>query len=109
MLTADAFGVLPPISRLTAAGAMYHFLSGYTAKVAGTEKGVTEPKATFSTCFGAPFLPLAPSRYAEMLGERIARHQARVWLVNTGLDRRSVRHRHAHEDQVHARDDSRGA
>ena len=63
---------------------MYHFLSGYTAKVAGTEKGVTEPKATFSTCFGAPFLPLAPSRYAEMLGERIARHQARVWLVNTG-------------------------
>src|SRR5206468_8762025 len=84
MLTADAFGVLPPISRLSAAGAMYHFLSGYTAKVAGTEKGVTEPKATFSTCFGAPFLPLAPSRYATMLGERIARHQARVWLVNTG-------------------------
>jgi len=63
---------------------MYHFLSGYTAKVAGTEKGVTEPKATFSTCFGAPFLPLAPSRYARMLGERIARHDARVWLVNTG-------------------------
>ena len=84
MLTADAFGVLPPISRLTAAGAMYHFLSGYTAKLAGTEKGVTEPKATFSTCFGEPFLPLAPGRYAEMLGERIARHQARVWLVNTG-------------------------
>ena len=84
MLTADAFGVLPPISRLTPAGAMYHFLSGYTAKVAGTEKGVTEPKATFSTCFGAPFLPLPPSRYAAMLGERIARHQARVWLVNTG-------------------------
>ena len=84
MLTADAFGVLPPISRLTAAAAMYHFLSGYTAKVAGTEKGVTEPKATFSTCFGAPFLPLAPSRYAAMLGERIAQHQARVWLVNTG-------------------------
>jgi phosphoenolpyruvate carboxykinase (ATP) len=84
MLTADAFGVLPPISRLTPAGAMYHFLSGYTAKVAGTEKGVTEPKATFSTCFGAPFLPLAPSRYARMLGEKIARHKARVWLVNTG-------------------------
>src|SRR2546422_360797 len=84
MLTADAFGVLPPISRLSPAGAMYHFLSGYTAKVAGTEKGVTEPKATFSTCFGAPFLPLAPSRYAEMLGERIARHDSRVWLVNTG-------------------------
>ena len=84
MLTADAFGVLPPISRLSAEGAMYHFLSGYTAKVAGTEKGVTEPKATFSTCFGAPFLPLAPSRYATMLGERIERHRTRVWLVNTG-------------------------
>jgi phosphoenolpyruvate carboxykinase (ATP) len=84
MLTADAFGVLPPISRLTPEGAMYHFLSGYTAKVAGTEKGVTEPKATFSTCFGAPFLPLPPSRYARMLGERIAHHRVRVWLVNTG-------------------------
>jgi phosphoenolpyruvate carboxykinase (ATP) len=84
MLTADAFGVLPPISRLTPHSAMYHFLSGYTAKVAGTEKGVTEPKATFSTCFGAPFLPLPPSRYAKMLGERIAKHSARVWLVNTG-------------------------
>jgi phosphoenolpyruvate carboxykinase (ATP) len=84
MLTADAFGVLPPVSRLTPSGAMFHFLSGYTAKVAGTEKGVTEPKATFSTCFGAPFLPLAPSRYATMLGEKIARHGARVWLVNTG-------------------------
>jgi phosphoenolpyruvate carboxykinase (ATP) len=84
MLTADAFGVLPPIARLTPEGAMFHFLSGYTAKVAGTEKGVTEPKATFSTCFGAPFLPLPPSRYARMLGEKIARHGARVWLVNTG-------------------------
>jgi phosphoenolpyruvate carboxykinase (ATP) len=84
MLTADAFGVLPPISRLTPEGAMYHFLSGYTAKVAGTERGVTEPKATFSTCFGAPFLPLAPGHYARMLGEKIAAHRARVWLVNTG-------------------------
>jgi phosphoenolpyruvate carboxykinase (ATP) len=84
MLTADAFGVLPPISRLTPEAAMYHFLSGYTAKVAGTEKGVTEPKATFSTCFGAPFLPLPPSRYAAMLGERIAQHGSRAWLVNTG-------------------------
>jgi phosphoenolpyruvate carboxykinase (ATP) len=84
MLTADAFGVLPPIARLSPAAAMYHFLSGYTAKVAGTEKGVTQPTATFSTCFAAPFLPLAPSRYAELLGERIARHQSRVWLVNTG-------------------------
>jgi phosphoenolpyruvate carboxykinase (ATP) len=84
MLTADAFGVLPPIARLSPAAAMYHFLSGYTAKVAGTEKGVTEPKATFSTCFGAPFLPLAPGLYAQLLGEKIARHEARVWLVNTG-------------------------
>lgn len=84
MLTADAFGVLPPIARLDPAAAMYHFLSGYTAKVAGTEKGVTEPKATFSTCFGAPFLPLAAGRYATLLGQKIARHQARVWLINTG-------------------------
>ncbi len=84
MLTADAFGVLPPIARLTPAGAMYHFLSGYTAKVAGTEKGVTEPKATFSTCFGAPFMVLHPTVYATFLGERIARHESRVWLVNTG-------------------------
>jgi phosphoenolpyruvate carboxykinase (ATP) len=84
MLTADAFGVLPPIARLSADSAMYHFLSGYTAKVAGTERGVTEPRATFSTCFGAPFLPLPAARYARMLGERIARHGSRVWLVNTG-------------------------
>jgi phosphoenolpyruvate carboxykinase (ATP) len=84
MLTADAFGVLPPIARLSAEGAMYHFLSGYTAKVAGTEKGVKDPSATFSTCFGAPFLPLHPNVYARGLGERIARHKARVWLVNTG-------------------------
>jgi len=84
MLTADAYGVLPPIARLTPEGAMYHYLSGYTAKVAGTEKGVTEPKATFSTCFGAPFLPLNPNVYARMLGEKIAKHKAKVWLVNTG-------------------------
>ncbi len=84
MLTADAYGVLPPIARLTPEAAMYHFLSGYTARVAGTEKGVTEPKATFSTCFGAPFLPLNPNVYARMLGEKIATHKARVWLVNTG-------------------------
>jgi phosphoenolpyruvate carboxykinase (ATP) len=83
-LTADAFGVLPPIAKLTAEQAMYHFLSGYTAKVAGTEKGVTEPKETFSTCFGAPFLPRPPAVYAAMLGERIARHRVHVWLVNTG-------------------------
>ena len=84
MLTADAFGVLPPIARLSRAGAMYHFLSGYTAKVAGTERGVTEPRATFSTCFGAPFMVLHPTVYATFLGEKIARHDARVWLVNTG-------------------------
>jgi phosphoenolpyruvate carboxykinase (ATP) len=83
-LAADAFGVMPPIARLTADQAMYHFLSGYTAKVAGTERGVTEPSATFSACFGAPFLPLHASVYARMLGERIAKHGARVWLVNTG-------------------------
>jgi phosphoenolpyruvate carboxykinase (ATP) len=84
MLTADAYGAMPPIARLTPEGAMYHFLSGYTARVAGTERGVTEPKATFSTCFGAPFLPLSPNVYAKMLGERIAKHKSRVWLVNTG-------------------------
>jgi len=84
MLTADAFGVLPPIARLTPAQAMYHFLSGYTAKVAGTEAGVTEPKATFSPCFGAPFMALPPTVYAALLGERIATHDAQVWLVNTG-------------------------
>jgi phosphoenolpyruvate carboxykinase (ATP) len=84
MLTADAFGVLPPVARLSPAAAMYHFLSGYTAKVAGTERGVTEPKATFSTCFGAPFMVWDPNVYAKLLGERIARHAARVWLVNTG-------------------------
>jgi phosphoenolpyruvate carboxykinase (ATP) len=84
MLTADAFGVMPPIARLTPAQAMYHFLSGYTAKVAGTEKGVTEPEATFSTCFGAPFMPRHPSVYGNLLRELIARHDAACWLVNTG-------------------------
>ena len=84
MLTADAFGVLPPISKLTPEQAMYHFLSGYTARVAGTERGVTEPKATFSTCFGAPFMPRHPSVYAKMLGEKMARTGAKCWLVNTG-------------------------
>ncbi|RUV47090.1 phosphoenolpyruvate carboxykinase, partial [Mesorhizobium sp. M5C.F.Ca.IN.020.29.1.1] len=84
MLTADAFGVMPPIARLTPAQAMYHFLSGYTAKVAGTEKGVTEPEATFSTCFGAPFMPRHPSEYGNLLRELIAHHGVDCWLVNTG-------------------------
>ncbi len=83
-LTADAYGVLPPIARLTREQAMYQFLSGYTAKVAGTEKGVTEPKATFSACFGAPFLPLTPATYARLLGSRIEEHDVRTWLINTG-------------------------
>jgi phosphoenolpyruvate carboxykinase (ATP) len=84
MLTADAFGVMPPIARMTPDQAMYHFLSGYTAKVAGTEKGVTEPQTTFSHNFGAPFMVHHPTVYARMLGERIARHDVRCWLVNTG-------------------------
>jgi phosphoenolpyruvate carboxykinase (ATP) len=83
-LTADAFGILPPISRLNPGQAMYHFISGYTAKVAGTEMGVTEPQATFSACFGAAFLPLHPTVYAELLGEKMKKHDVNVWLVNTG-------------------------
>jgi len=83
-LTADAYGVLPPISRLTPGQAMYQFISGYTAKVAGTEAGVTEPKSTFSACFGAPFLPLHPAEYARMLGEKMRKNHVNVWLINTG-------------------------
>jgi phosphoenolpyruvate carboxykinase (ATP) len=84
-LTADAFGVLPPIARLTFAQALYYFLSGYTSKLAGTEKGLgSEPQATFSSCFGAPFLPLPPSVYARLLGDRLTRHESKVWLINTG-------------------------
>lgn len=83
-LTCDAYGVLPPVSRLTPEQAMYQFISGYTAKVAGTETGVTEPKSTFSACFGAPFIPLHPAVYADMLGEKIKDHQVKVWLINTG-------------------------
>ena len=84
MLTADAYGVLPPIAKLTPDQAMYHFLSGYTARVAGTEIGVTEPEATFSTCFGAPFMPRHPSVYGNLLKERIAKGSVTCWLVNTG-------------------------
>ncbi len=84
MLTADAFGVLPPISSMTTDQAMYHFLSGYTAKVAGTERGIREPQATFSACFGGPFMALHPTVYAKLLGEKIAERQVKVWLLNTG-------------------------
>ena len=84
MMTADAFGVMPPIARLTPAQAQYHFLAGYTAKVAGTEAGVTEPKATFSTCFGAPFMPLHPTVYAKLLADKIEKHNVNIWMVNTG-------------------------
>ncbi len=84
MLTADAYGILPPIAKLSTEQAMYHFISGYTAKVAGTEKGVTEPKATFSTCFGAPFMVHHPSVYAKLLGDKIKKHKVNCWLVNTG-------------------------
>jgi phosphoenolpyruvate carboxykinase (ATP) len=83
-LTCDAYGILPPISKLTPGQAMYQFISGYTAKVAGTEAGVTEPKSTFSACFGAPFLPLHPGKYAEMLGNKMKEHEVNVWMINTG-------------------------
>ncbi len=83
-LTCDAYGVLPPISKLTRGQAMYHFISGYTAKVAGTEAGITEPQTAFSACFGAPFMPLHPTKYAEMLGKKMDEHQVNVWLINTG-------------------------
>ncbi|MCK5716613.1 MAG: phosphoenolpyruvate carboxykinase (ATP) [Thiomargarita sp.] len=84
LLSADAFGVLPPLAKLTKAQAMYHFLSGYTAKVAGTEKGITEPQPNFSTCYGEPFMPLHPQRYAELLGEKLEEHNVETWLINTG-------------------------
>ena len=83
-LTCDAYGVLPPVSKLSTGQAMYQFISGYTAKVAGTETGITEPKPTFSACFGAPFLPLHPAAYAEMLGKKLEKHKVNVWLINTG-------------------------
>lgn len=110
LLTCDAFGVLPPVSKLTPEQAMYHFISGYTAKVAGTEMGVTEPQATFSACFGAPFLVHHPTRYAELLAERLKKHGAQTWLVNTGWTggaygtghRMSLPHTRAIIDAIHA-------
>jgi phosphoenolpyruvate carboxykinase (ATP) len=109
LLTADAFGVLPPVSKLTPEQAMYHFISGYTAKVAGTEVGVTEPQATFSACFGAPFLVWHPTKYAEMLAEKLQKHGAQTWLVNTGWtggpygvgSRMSLAHTRAIIDAIH--------
>ena len=83
-LTCDAYGILPPMSRLSPAQAMYQFISGYTAKIPGTEAGISEPKSTFSACFGAPFLPLHPGKYASMLGEKIKKHGVKVWMINTG-------------------------
>ena len=109
-LTCDAFGVLPPVSRLTPAQAMYHFISGYTAKVAGTEMGVTDPEATFSACFGAAFLVWRPTKYAEMLAEKMRNHAAKAWLVNTGWSggaygvgsRIKLKHTRAIIDAIHA-------
>lgn len=109
-LTCDAFSVLPPVSRLTPGQAMYHFISGYTAKVAGTEMGVTEPEATFSSCFGAPFLVWHPIRYAELLAEKMKQHDVKVWLVNTGWSggpygegqRMSIQHTRAIIDGIHS-------
>ncbi|MCC2649079.1 MAG: ATP-dependent phosphoenolpyruvate carboxykinase [Nitrososphaeraceae archaeon] len=89
-LTADAFGVMPPIAKLTKEGAMYHFMSGYTSKLAGTERGITEPKETFSQCFGAPFMPLHAMEYAKMLGQKISKHNTRVYLINTGWSARAM-------------------
>jgi phosphoenolpyruvate carboxykinase (ATP) len=110
LLTCDAFGVLPPVSKLTPEQAMYHFISGYTAKVAGTEMGVTEPEATFSACFGAPFLVWHPTKYAEMLAEKLEKHGAQTWLVNTGWTggphgeggRMSLDHTRAIIDAIHS-------
>ncbi|MDP6447721.1 MAG: phosphoenolpyruvate carboxykinase (ATP), partial [Pirellulaceae bacterium] len=112
LLTCDAFGVLPPVSRLTPGQAMYHFINGYTAKVAGTEVGVTEPQATFSACYGAAFLAWHPTVYAELLAEKIRAHQATPWLVNTGWTggaygagrRMSLPHTRAIIDAIHAGD-----
>ena len=106
-LTCDAFGVLPPVSKLTPAQAMYHFISGYTAKVAGTEMGVTEPQATFSPCFGGPFLVWHPAKYAELLAAKMQQHKANAWLVNTGWSGGALRRRLADEAQADAGDHRR--
>ena len=102
-LTCDAFGVLPPVSALSPAQAMYHFISGYTAKVAGTEVGVKEPSATFSPCFGGPFLVWHPNKYAELLAAKMRQHKARVWLVNTGWSGGGARRRQADQARLHPR------
>ena len=102
-LTADAFGVMPPIAKLTKNGAMYHFISGYTSKLAGTERGITEPKETFSQCFGAPFMPLHPIVYAEMLGERISKHSSKVYPHQYRLDRRPLWNRKANGFELHSK------
>ncbi|KDD72531.1 phosphoenolpyruvate carboxykinase, partial [Helicosporidium sp. ATCC 50920] len=110
MLCCDAFGVLPPVSKLTPEQAMYYFISGYTAKVAGTEQGITEPEATFSACFGSAFLVWHPMKYASMLAEKIREHGTRVWLVNTGWTggsygvgyRFKLRHTRAIVDAIHS-------
>ena len=106
-LTCDAFGVLPPVSKLTPEQAMYHFISGYTAKVAGTEMGVKDPETTFSACFGAAFMVWHPTKYAELLADKIAKNGSQAWLVNTGWSGGWPRHRQAHEPEVHARDPGR--
>ena len=105
-LTCDAYGILPPISKLTIGQAMYQFISGYTAKVAGTETGITEPKSTFSACFGAPFLPLHPAKYAEMLGKKLTEGQVSVWMFYTGWTGGPYLKRQTNKTSLHARHDS---
>ena len=102
MLTCDAFGVLPPVSKLTKEQAMYQFISGYTAKVAGTERGITEPTTTFSACFGGVFMPLHPAEYAELLGQKMEQNDVNCWLVNTGLVWWQLWCGRTHENQTHS-------
>ena len=109
MLTCDAFGVLPPMARLTPAQAMYHFISGYTAKIAGTESGITEPQATFSTCFGAPFMALPPTVYAKLLGEKLRQAQCGCLAGEYRLERRLIRTRPTNQTRIHPRDGEGGS